>query len=72
MSRNSTSWVWYKLTQNFMLCIFDIYIRVILGRFGPQWPFKEDSAGSESLFYTGKNQSPQTDPMTPELETDSL
>ena len=33
---------------------------------------KEDSAGSESLFYTWKNQSPQTDPMTPELETDSL
>ena len=33
---------------------------------------KEDIAGSESLFYTWKNQSPQTDPMTPELETDSL
>ena len=33
---------------------------------------QEDSAGSESLFYTWKNQSQQTDPITPELETDSL
>ena len=34
--------------------------------------FKEDSARSGSKIFTWKNQSAQTDPMTPELETCSL
>ena len=33
---------------------------------------KEDNAASEPLFYTWKNQSAQTTPMTSELETGSL
>ena len=35
-------------------------------------PLKEDSAASERLFYTSKNQSAQTYPMTSELENHSL
>ena len=34
--------------------------------------FKEDSVRSGSKIYTWKNQSPETDPMTPELETHSI
>ena len=33
---------------------------------------KEDSVGSGSKIYTWKNQSAQTDPMAPELETHSI